>query len=77
VHYKKVKFGKKERVTFSKVKNEFELKDLLEIQMKSYQEFLDKGIEEVFTDLFPIENFSGTLSLELGKYHFEILCYML
>ena len=71
MHYKKVKFGKKERVTFSKVKNEFELKDLLEIQMKSYQEFLDKGIEEVFTDLFPIENFSGTLSLELGKYHFE------
>ena len=71
MHYKKVKFGKKERVTFSKVKNEFELKDLLEIQMKSYQEFLDKGIEEVFSDLFPIENFSGTLSLELGKYHFE------
>ena len=60
-----------ERRNFSKIRNTYELKDLLEIQKKSYQWFIDTGIKEVFTDLFPVENFSGTLSLEFGDYHFD------
>ena len=47
------------------------MKDLLEIQKKSYQWFIDTGIKEVLEDLFPVENFSGTLSLEFGDYHFD------
>ena len=38
---------------------------------KSYDWFVTTGIKEVFEDLFPVENFSGTLSLEFGDYHFE------
>ena len=44
---------------------------MLEIQKKSYDWFITTGIKEVFEDLFPVENFSGTLSLEFGDYHFE------
>ena len=70
--YKIEKFGDhRERATFSKIKNTLALTDLLEIQKKSYQRFLEEGIKEVFEDLFPVENFSGTLSLELGDYYFE------
>ena len=70
--YKIVKSGDyRERRNFSKIRNTYELKDLLEIQKKSYQWFLDTGIKEVFEDLFPVENFSGTLSLEFGDYHFD------
>ena len=47
------------------------MKDLLEIQKKSYDWFVQNGIKEVFEDLFPVENFSGTLSLEFGDYHFD------
>ena len=47
------------------------MKDLLEIQKKSYDWFIKTGIKEVFDDLFPVENFSGTLSLEFGDYHFD------
>ena len=61
----------RKRRSFSRIKNTYELKDLLEIQKKSYQWFIEKGIEEVFEDLFPVENFSGTLSLEFGDYHFD------
>ena len=32
---------------------------------------MEEGIEEVFKDLFPVENFAGTLSLEFGDYHFD------
>ena len=70
--YKIVNYGEhRKRRSFSKIKNTFELKDLLEIQKKSYQWFIDTGIKEVFDDLFPVENFSGTLSLEFGDYHFD------
>ena len=61
----------RKRRSFSRIKNTYELKDLLEIQKKSYQWFIDTGIKEVFEDLFPVENFSGTLSLEFGDYHFD------
>ena len=70
--YKIVKSGDyRERRNFSKIRNTYELKDLLEIQKKSYKWFLDTGIKEVFEDLFPVENFSGILSLEFGDYHFD------
>ena len=66
------KFGDhRERRSYAKTKNAIELKDLLEIQKKSYNWFIETGIKEVFEDLFPVENFSGTLSLEFGDYHFD------
>ena len=61
----------RKRRSFSRIRNTYELKDLLEIQTKSYQDFITNGIKEVFEDLFPVENFSGTLSLEFGDYHFD------
>ena len=70
--YKIVKCGDyRERRNYSRIRNTYELKDLLEIQKKSYDRFITIGIKEVFDDLFPVENFSGTLSLEFGDYHFD------
>jgi DNA-directed RNA polymerase subunit beta len=72
VAYKTLKFGDyRERRSFARSKNTLELSDLLEIQKKSYQEFLDKGIREVFDELFPVESFTGNISLEIGDYSFE------
>jgi len=72
VSYKIVKSGDyRERRNFSRIRKTYELKDLLEIQKKSYNWFINDGIKEVFNDLFPVENFSGTLSLEFGDYHFD------
>ena len=70
--YKVVKYGDfRKRRNYSRIKNSYELKDLLEIQKSSYEWFINEGIKEVFTDLFPVENFSGTLSLEFGDYRFD------
>ena len=70
--YKTLKFGDyRKRRSFAKSKNTLELADLLEIQKKSYQNFLDNGIREVFDDLFPVESFTGNISLEFGDYSFE------
>ena len=70
--YKVKKFGDyRERRSFSRTKNVLELNDLLEIQKKSYQQFLDEGIKEIFDDLFPVESFTGNISLEFGNYYFD------
>ena len=70
--YKVEKFGDyRERRSFAKSKNTLELQDLLEIQKKSYQDFLETGIKETFEDLFPVESFTGNISLEFGNYYFD------
>ena len=70
--FKLQKFGDhRERRTFSKTKNTLELTDLLEIQKKSFNWFLEEGIREIFDDLFPVESFTGNISLEFGDYSFD------
>ncbi|MFM8946558.1 MAG: hypothetical protein ACKOJC_07620 [Actinomycetota bacterium] len=39
--------------------------DLLDIQRKSFEDFLAKGLAETFRDISPITDFSGNLILEL------------
>ena len=66
------KFGDhRERRSYSKSENAIELKDLLEIQKKSYYWFMEEGITEVFEDIFPVESFTGNLSLEFGNYFLD------
>ena len=70
--YKIIKCGDhRQRRSFSRIKNTYQLTDLLEIQKKSYDWFMREGIKEVFDDLLHVENFSGTLKLEFGDYHFD------
>lgn len=70
--YKLKKFGDyRERRSFSKSKNTMELTDLLEIQKKSYQQFLEEGIKEVFEELFPVESFTGNVTIDFGDYSFD------
>ncbi len=70
--YKKAMFGDhRERRDFSKTTNKYELKDLLEIQKESYNWFLTEGIKEVFEDLFPVESFTGNISLSFSDYCFD------
>ena len=61
----------RERRDFSRVNNSLDLSGLLEIQTKSYNWFIQEGIKEVLEDISPVENFSGSLSLEFGDYSFD------
>ena len=61
----------RERRSYAKTKSAIELNNLLEIQKKSYNWFMTEGIKEVFDDIFPVESFTGNLTLEFGDYVFE------
>ncbi len=72
VAYTVKKFGDyRERRSYAKTKNAIELNNLLEIQKKSYDWFMTEGINEVFEDIFPVESFTGNLTLEFGEYSFD------
>ncbi len=67
--YKLKKFGDyTTRRSFSKSKITMDLQDLLDIQKKSYEKFLTEGIRNVFDELFPVESFSGNVTVDFGDY---------
>ena len=42
--------------------------NLIEVQKDSYNWFLEEGLKEVFSDISPITDFSGKLSLEFVDF---------
>jgi len=63
---------------FSKFNDDFELPDLLDIQLVAYEKFLqrhispekrnEQGLEEVFREVFPLESYDGQIKLEYMSY---------
>ena len=65
---KAVMLGRKERQTFSKINEVAEMPNLIQIQTKSYENFLKEGLREVFDDISPIQDYAGNLILEFIDY---------
>ena len=58
------------RYDYSHVSGDLPLPNLVEIQTKSYEEFKEKGLDEVFREAFPILNYTETLSIEYVSVRF-------
>ena len=72
MNYKNVNYGKKSvRRNYSKIRTEVELPDLIEIQTKSFDWFVNEGLDELFKDISPITSFNGDLKLYFGEHRFE------
>lgn len=69
---KQVKLGKSERVSFSKIEEVIGMPNLIEVQKKSYQWFLDEGLKEVFKDVSGITDYSGNLVLDFIDYTLDV-----
>ncbi len=54
-----------DRFSFANLQEVLPLPDLIAIQRDSFQWFLDRGLSEAFSDISPIQDFTGQLSLEL------------
>ena len=63
-----IKSGRGIRMSYARQNEVLSVPNLIEIQKKSYQWFLDEGLREVFNDISPIADFSGHLSLEFVDY---------
>ncbi|WP_436867762.1 DNA-directed RNA polymerase subunit beta [Staphylococcus shinii] len=64
-----VQYGRhRKRRNYARISEVLELPNLIEIQTKSYDWFLEEGLLEMFRDISPIEDFTGNLSLEFVDY---------
>ena len=72
---------KRVRKNFGKLKEVSKFPNLIEIQKKSYEEFLleevhpskrlDRGLQKVFKSVFPLEDFSGSARIEYIEYSLQ------
>ncbi len=68
----------RERTNFSKIRTAIQIPNLIEVQKKSYERFLqmnmlpeerdDTGLQAVFNSVFPISDFRGVSTLEFISY---------
>ena len=58
-------------MSFGRVKDVYEMPNLIEIQLDSYNWFLDEGLDEVFDDINPISNYGGNLVLKFVGFYLD------
>jgi DNA-directed RNA polymerase subunit beta len=72
MNFKTVKYGNhRERRNYSRVKLNAEMPGLIDIQLESFDWFLNDGLKELFEYISPIENHSGNIKMYFGDYEFE------
>jgi len=57
-------------LSFAKIPEVLPLPDLLAVQRESFDWFVARGFGELFKEVFPIEDFTGSLSLDVTKHWF-------
>ncbi len=75
-----IQCGRRVRQDFGKIPSIVEIPNLIEVQKRSYEAFLQKdvsperreeaGLQGVFKSVFPIEDYNGNARLEFDSYHF-------
>ena len=68
---KDVQHGKTTRKSFARINEILEMPNLIEVQKKSYQWFLDEGLREVFADTASITDYTGNLELSFLDYSMD------
>ena len=64
-------YGKTLRKNFARHEEIVDMPNLLALQKKSYQWFLDTGLREVFSDVASISNYAGNLELSFIDYKMD------
>ena len=71
VNVKDVELGTTTRKSFAKINEVMQMPNLIEVQKKSYQWFLDEGLKEVFRDIGSISDYTGNLVLDFVDYSMD------
>lgn len=59
-------------MSFSRLKEVGQMPNLIEVQLDSYDWFLKEGLQEVFDDINPIQDYTGNLNLEFVGYKLDL-----
>jgi len=56
------------RLSYSRIVEPIELPNLIQVQLSSYDWFLEQGLREALQEVFPISDFTGNLQLDFIDY---------
>ncbi len=65
------KLGTTTRMSFARFDDSLEMPNLIEVQKKSYEWFLEEGLNEVLRDVSPVVDYSGKLSIDFISYSID------
>jgi len=71
INVREQKLGQNVRMSFSKSNATLELPNLVEIQTKSFEWFINEGLGEVLRDVSPITDYSGNLQIDFIDYSLD------
>ena len=63
--------GRTVRKSFQKIYEALEMPNLIDVQKKSYETFINEGLMEVLRDVSPITDYSGNLIIEFIDYSID------
>ncbi|QEK11159.1 DNA-directed RNA polymerase subunit beta [Crassaminicella thermophila] len=66
-----IQVGKRTRMSYATIEEVVQMPNLIEIQRESYAWFLREGLQEVFEDISPIQDYTGNLILEFIGYSLD------
>ena len=64
-------FGKTKRQTFRRIPELIEVPFLLDVQLKSFENFLKQGIRDILDEFNPITDYSGKVEIYFLDYYFS------
>ncbi|MBA4370553.1 MAG: DNA-directed RNA polymerase subunit beta [Coriobacteriaceae bacterium] len=62
--------GLRQRRTFAKIPEILDVPNLIALQRDSFKWFLEDGLNETFSDISPIQDFTGNLAVKFGAHEF-------
>ncbi len=68
---KTITLGNNQRESFQRIDEILEMPNLIEIQKKSYDWFVEEGLKEIYRDLSSISDYTGNLVLEFIDYSLD------
>ena len=72
VNVKPVQIGRTERMSFAKIDEVIDMPNLIEVQTKSYNWFLNEGLTEVFRDVSGITDYTDNFVLDFLDYEIDL-----
>jgi DNA-directed RNA polymerase subunit beta len=63
-----VNYGNTKRLSYSHIEEVIDLPNLIQVQLSSYEWFLEEGLRTALQEVFPISDFTGHLELDFIGY---------
>lgn len=70
--FKPVPVGDRTRYSYARINEILAMPHLIDIQRKSYEWFVQKGLMEILHDISPIKDFAGNLELSFESFELEL-----